>query len=123
MTARPHARPVLGGHGLRPILLLAALFVAAHLPLLAPSLEDIDSVNFALGVRDFDPVRHRPHPPGYPIFIGLAKTARVVLDEPRALAIWGALFGGLAAIPLYAFFRASAASRANRAAASSTTGP
>ncbi|MFB3853225.1 MAG: protein O-mannosyl-transferase family [Vicinamibacterales bacterium] len=108
------ARSAGGSHGWRPILVLAALFFAAHLPFLAPSLEDIDSVNFALGVRDFDPARHRPHPPGYPVFIGLAKTARLVLDEPQALAIWGALLGGLAALPLFALFRALDESRRGR---------
>lgn len=92
-------------------LLLAAVFIAFHVLLLAPSLEDIDSVNFALGVRDFDPALHRPHPPGYPIFVGLAKLAHLVLDEPRALAIWGALLGGLSIFPLLVLFGAIDAAR------------
>jgi hypothetical protein len=54
---------------------LAVVFVLAHLPSLPSSLEDIDSVNFALGVRDFDIAQHRPHPPGYPIYIAVAKAA------------------------------------------------
>ena len=32
-----------------------AVALRRHLPFLAPSLEDIDSINFALGLRDFDP--------------------------------------------------------------------
>jgi Protein of unknown function (DUF2723) len=52
---------------------LAIVFALAHIPYLASSLEDIDSVNFALGVRDFDVADHRPHPPGYPLYIALAK--------------------------------------------------
>jgi hypothetical protein len=52
---------------------LALVFAVAHLPFLVSSLEDIDSVNFALGVRDFDVARHRPHPPGYPIYIAMGK--------------------------------------------------
>ncbi len=36
--------------------LLAGLFLALHLPFLPPSLEDLDSINFALGIRDFDVV-------------------------------------------------------------------
>jgi hypothetical protein len=51
------------------------MFLLAHAPFLPQTLEDIDSVNFALGVRDFDIARHRPHPPGYPVYIGAAKTA------------------------------------------------
>jgi len=83
---------------------LAALFLAGHLPFLASTLEDIDSANFALGLRDFDPARHRPHPPGYPIYIAAAKVAATVMSEPHALAIWGVLCGALAAFALLRLF-------------------
>jgi hypothetical protein len=36
-------------------------------------LDDIDAINFTLGVQDFDVARHQPHPPGYPVLIGAAK--------------------------------------------------
>ena len=49
-------------------------FLVAHLAFLPSTLEDIDSLNFALGIHDFDPSKHQPHPPGYPIFIALGKT-------------------------------------------------
>lgn len=84
--------------------IMAVLFLAGHLPFLAPTLEDVDSVNFALGLRDFDPGLHRPHPPGYPIYMALGKIADTVLSEPKALAIWGALFGALAAFALLRLF-------------------
>jgi len=51
---------------------------AGHVTQLPSTLEDIDSVNFALGVRDFDPAAHRPHPPGYPVYIALGKAATAV---------------------------------------------
>ncbi len=57
---------------------LALLFALTHVPLLVSSLEDIDSVNFALGVREFDVAAHRPHPPGYPVYIALGKGAAAV---------------------------------------------
>ncbi len=85
---------------------LALVFLAGHLPFLASALEDVDSVNFALGLRDFDPGRHRPHPPGYPIYMALGKAANLVLSEPRALAFWGALFGALSAFALLRLFAA-----------------
>jgi hypothetical protein len=84
--------------------ILAAVFLMGHLPYLASTLEDIDSVNFALGLRDFDPGRHRPHPPGYPIYMALGKIANTVVSEPQALAIWGALFGALSAFALLRLF-------------------
>jgi hypothetical protein len=85
---------------------LALVFLLGHLPFLASTLEDVDSVNFALGLRDFDPGRHRPHPPGYPLYMALGKAANVVLSEPRALAVWGALFGALSAFALLRLFAA-----------------
>jgi hypothetical protein len=97
------------------IAILALLFLAAHLPLLPSTLEDIDSVNFALGVRDFDIARHRPHPPGSPVFVAVAKGwTRVVAAAPaeasepavvRALALLAAFGGALAAVPLVVLFR------------------
>ena len=85
---------------------LAAVFLLAHLAFLPPTLEDIDSLNFALGLRDFDPTRHQPHAPGYPIFIALGKIARPVLpSEAAALAVWGAICGALAVFALMRLFR------------------
>ena len=36
-------------------------------------LDDVDAINFTLGVRDFDVAKHQPHPPGYPVLIAAAK--------------------------------------------------
>jgi hypothetical protein len=80
---------------------VAVLFLIAHLVFLPSTLEDIDSLNFALGVHDFDPSRHQPHPPGYPVFIALAKIARAIVpSDARALALLGAVFGALGVFPL-----------------------
>ena len=55
---------------------------------LPSTLEDIDSLNFALGLADFDPAKHQPHPPGYPIFIALAKAVRVMVpSDATAMAL------------------------------------
>ena len=45
----------------RAVMGLSVLYLAAHLLQLAPDLGDIDSINFALGLRHFDPAAHRPH--------------------------------------------------------------
>jgi hypothetical protein len=44
-----------------------------RLPFVARRLWDHDSVQFALGVVDFDLAAHQPHPPGYPLYVGLLK--------------------------------------------------
>jgi hypothetical protein len=84
---------------------LAVVFLIAHLAFLPSTLEDIDSLNFALGIHDFDPVQHRPHPPGYPIFMALAKASRAIVPgDASALALLGAIFGALAVFPLMKIF-------------------
>ena len=96
---------------------LACLFLLAHLPFLPPELEDIDSVNFALGVRDFDVARHQPHPPGYPVFIGLAKASTALFGGPenpravvRGLAVWSVIAGASLVLLLFGLFRVLGAS-------------
>ena len=59
----------------RPALAIALVYLAAHVWWLAPSPEDIDSVNFALGLHDYDPAGNRPHPPGYPVYIATGRVA------------------------------------------------
>ena len=86
--------------------LLAGLFLALHLPFLPPSLEDLDSINFALGVRDYDVSRHQPHPPGYPLFIVAAKALHAAgLSEVHALSLLGVVGGALGVFGCIALFR------------------
>ncbi len=99
------------------ILAIAAIYLAAHVVFLAPSLEDIDSINFALGLRHFDVAQHQPHPPGYPVYIALGRTAKATLEaiapslqsprlESLALAIWSPVGGAVALIAAYSIFSA-----------------
>ena len=96
---------------------VAAAYLLAHLPFLAPSLEDYDSINFALGLRDFDPSRHQPHPPGSPVYIALGRALLApiaalwpslgrVAAEALTLALWSAVAGAVAIVSLVAVFGA-----------------
>ena len=92
--------------------ILAVVSLVAHLSLLPPTLEDLDSVNFALGVRYFDVAQHQPHPPGYPIFIALGKVASgafsragIAAPDVRGLAVWSAVASGVLPLLFFAFFR------------------
>lgn len=46
----------------------------------SPGLDEWDSVQFAMGVHDFDLWRHRPHPPGYPLYIFLAWIGHILFN-------------------------------------------
>jgi hypothetical protein len=95
-------RPVRFGAGV-----LALAFLALHLSYLPASLEDLDSINFALGLRDFDVARHQPHPPGYPVFIAAARIVyAVVPSEAHALGLLAMVSRALAALALVALFGA-----------------
>jgi hypothetical protein len=92
---------------------LAVIFLLSHLAFLSPTLEDIDSINFALGVREFDVAQHQPHPPGAPMFVAVGTLTTPVFRmlgvtgaESRALALWSVL-AGAATIPIvFALFAA-----------------
>ncbi|HYC92157.1 MAG TPA: hypothetical protein VEO54_23310 [Thermoanaerobaculia bacterium] len=64
--------------------LLFAIFTlaiaATRIPALSLTLHDWDETLFAHAVREYDVKPHHPHPPGYPLFIALAKLARLVAD-------------------------------------------
>ena len=90
----------------RAVTILALLFLALHLPFLPQSLEDLDSVNFALGIRDFDVANHQPHPPGYPLFMLAAKTLHLlVASEAHVLSVLNILAGAAGILALAVFFR------------------
>ena len=80
---------------------IALAFLALHSPFLPASLEDLDSINFALGIRDFDVTRHQPHPPGYPVFMAAAKVLDVVVgSELLSLAVLSVVSGALAIVAM-----------------------
>jgi hypothetical protein len=114
---------------------VAAAYLALHLPFLAPALEDLDSINFALALRDFDVASNQPHPPGYPAYVALghvslaliramAPSLEVMRAEALALAILSALGGAIAivaAAQIFSWLHAQAESRRGAAVAAWTT--
>ncbi len=45
------------------------------------SIWDWDEALLALGMRDYNIALHHPHPPGFPVYIGLAKLVRFITDS------------------------------------------
>jgi hypothetical protein len=86
-----------GGVNERRIVLALSIAIAlTRLLAIAHSLFDWDEGLFSLGVRDYDVTDHRPHPPGYPLFILAAKAIALTgLDAFRSVqvvVVLGALF-------------------------------
>jgi hypothetical protein len=50
-------------------------------------LYDLDSVNFALGIRHFDPRVHQPHPPGYPLYISMGKLLNFLVHDANTALV------------------------------------
>src|SRR2546423_4239997 len=91
---------------------LALVFLALHLPYFPKSLEDLDSINFALGVRHFDVAQHQPHPPGYPVFILLAKAAHAIIpSELTALVLVSVIAATLGVVAIAWLFSMLAGAR------------
>lgn len=90
----------------KQILLAATIVVAVtRWWAMSSSIWDWDEALFSLAVRDFDVVAHRPHPPGFPLFVLAGKAVDVVLqDEFRSLQLIS-LLGAILLFPA-AFFMA-----------------
>ncbi len=57
-----------------------------------------DNVNFALALEKFDPAYHRPHLPGYPFFVGVARSLLEVLPRKRQALLATGILGAAAAV-------------------------
>jgi hypothetical protein len=116
--------------------LMAAIYLAAHVPFLAKSPYDLDGVNFTLALHEYDLTKHQPHPPGAPLFVGLGRVARMALDwvtpgtplpvdsralDAAALGVWSAGFGALAVFGLFRLFAGLGLSRPHAAWATAAT--
>jgi hypothetical protein len=65
-------------------------------------LYDIDSVNFALALRRFDPSVHQPHPPGYFLYVCLGRLVNGLFhDANAALVAIGIVFSCGAVAMIY----------------------
>ena len=84
------------------ITILVAFVCLSRIPVVSTCLSSHDSVNFALGIKDYAPVVHQPHPPGYPVYIGLAKLIDLPLNAPLAdLLFLSILFSCVGTVLMY----------------------
>src|SRR5262245_42941017 len=84
-------------------LLLAGLTLATRIPVRADLLPTWDAVQFALALSDYDIVKHQPHPPGYILYVGLARLLALVTGDAAAALTWLSI--GASAVTVFLVYR------------------
>src|SRR5215471_19108988 len=98
-TRRPSAMP---GLDWAVALALAAVTLATRWPYRARLLPTWDAVQFALALDRYDVVRHQPHPPGYILYVGLGRLAKLWTgDATVALGSLAIVASAVAVLLLY----------------------
>lgn len=86
----------------RSIFIVFLIAFVLRLVFLSPYLEDWDSVQFAQAIDHYSMMNHQPHPPGYILYVALAKTINFfVTDNALALLLISSFFGSAIVLPFY----------------------
>ncbi len=94
------------GMNSRIVIAVAAVCALTRFFAIARSLWDWDEALFTMALRDYDVTMHHPHPPGFPVFIAMAKLVRfVVPDDFRALQTVNVLAALLVFVAVFLFAR------------------
>ncbi len=101
-TGTPDRSRVFSSH-LLFLTLLAVLFTASTVPFRSRLPISWDAAQFVLGVHHFSVTMHQPHPPGYPLFIGLGRVVHWLLPVHTSLLVVAWLFAAAAIAALYWF--------------------
>ncbi|MFI5267111.1 MAG: hypothetical protein ACHQ7M_07015, partial [Chloroflexota bacterium] len=82
-----------------------ALFVgtlALYVSTRSISLDDFDSFNFARAIEHFDVRLNQPQPPGYPVYVVLARLFDLAVHDPQtALTLLSAVCGAVAVLAFW----------------------
>ena len=82
--------------------LLFVLTAISRIPFRSHLLYSWDSVNYAFGMRHFDVLTEQPQPPGYIVYVWIARMVDVLTrDANAALVLISVVAGALAALALY----------------------
>lgn len=86
----------------RLLVAVYGLVVLSRLPFLNHGVESFDAVNYMLAIGHFDMRLGQPQPPGYILYILLARAANLVSGGPHAaLLLVSSVFSGAAVIAMY----------------------
>lgn len=87
--------------------LFVGLVVLTRLPFRSAYLFNWDAANFALALQHYDVRLHQPHPPGYPLYVGVAWLFNQAFHDPNAsLVLVTVLLECVAVAALYLLARA-----------------
>jgi transmembrane protein TMEM260 (protein O-mannosyltransferase) len=87
---------------------LSLLTILSRLPYRARMLYNWDAVQFALALREYDIVKHQPHPPGYVLYVVLGRMVNAWLhDATAAYVVLAVVFSGLTTFVVYWLARAA----------------
>ena len=85
---------------------LGLLTMLSRLPYRARMLYNWDSVQFALALREYDVVKHQPHPPGYILYVGLGRVVNAWLEDPTAAyVVLAVVYSALTTVVVYLLAR------------------
>jgi hypothetical protein len=88
---------------------IGLLFLTLYLTFQSASFDDFDSYSFALALDNFDLKLQQPQPPGFPVYVALARLCRLTTSgHLEALTLLSAASGATAAVLVYALGRRSA---------------
>ena len=94
------------GMNWRIVWIVALVCAATRLLAIARSVWDWDEALFTMAMRDYDVRMHHPHPPGFPVFIAMAKLVRfIVPDDFRALQAVNVIAAMLVFVAVFVFAR------------------
>jgi hypothetical protein len=81
---------------------LVVISVVTRLLFMGRHLGGWDSIDFALGLRDYDIAYYQPHFPGYPVYMFFCWLVHLFTEsDVLALTVPGAVFGSITLVPLF----------------------
>ncbi len=78
--------------------LLALGGLASRLPFREKYIYHMDGVGYALAIDDFDILKDQPHPPGYPLYILMARAFNLILHDPHQSLVWLSILSSIGAV-------------------------